>query len=50
MLDFERKLEKVWTVRIGGGLGYSDVDYIIRAFSSSPGRGGGMTTQGITTR
>lgn len=29
MLDFERKLEKVWTVRIGGGLGYSDVDYNI---------------------
>lgn len=45
MLDFERKLEKVWTVRIGGGLGYSDVDYNIWGVSSSPGRGGGMTTQ-----
>lgn len=45
MLDFERKLEKIWTIRIGGGLGYSDVDYNIWGVSSSPGRGSGMTTQ-----
>lgn len=34
MLDFERKLEKIWTVRIGGGLGYSNVDYNLWGVSS----------------
>lgn len=41
MLDFERKLEKVWTIRIGGGLGYSDVDYNIWGVSSG--------TRGVST-
>lgn len=39
MLDFERKLEKIWTIRIGGGIGYSDVDYNVWGISSSAGRG-----------
>ena len=43
MLDFERKLEKVWTIRIGGGMGYSDVDYNVWGISSSAGRG--MSTE-----
>lgn len=42
MLDFERKLEKIWTIRIGGGLGYSDVDYNLWGVSSGAK---GMTTE-----
>ncbi len=38
-VDFERKLEKVWTLRTGASLGYSDRDYNVWGISSSDGRG-----------
>ncbi len=35
MVEFERKHDDVWTFRMGAGLGYSDMDYDVRAVSSS---------------
>ncbi len=33
-VEFEHKADKTWTFRMGGGLGYSDQDYDVRAVSS----------------
>ncbi len=33
-VEFERKHDSVWTFRMGGGLGYSNQDYDVRAVSS----------------